>query len=303
MRLNFLTHRRLYGNIRRVANAVAANLDKEIALEDLAEVANLSPAHMVRIYSRCVGEAPIATLRRLRLQRAFDLIGRGRGGRFTDVALDAGYASSAAFNHAFRKQFGIAPRDVPSILRPAVVEEPLCVEYLPERKVWQLPYEGVYGQNGWFKSNLVWQCHAAGRGDLLAWRLNDRDNPFSEDAAVHVRLAHFIPADALDGALDAELVTLPGGFYAVTGETPTARPTLLAQMAVRVREELGCQLIDGPTLDREPRERCFLVPQERRAIAYLPVLPVSVLGRQLCERAEIAAKRKFRSNQVPCSRA
>jgi AraC family transcriptional regulator len=96
-------------------------VDNEIALEDLAEVANLSPAHLVRIYSRCVGEAPIATLRRLRLPRAFDVIGRGRGGRFTDVALDAGYASSAAFNHAFRKQFGIAPRDVPSVLQLSFV--------------------------------------------------------------------------------------------------------------------------------------------------------------------------------------
>jgi hypothetical protein len=60
-----------------------------------------------------------------------------------------------------------------------------------------------------------------------------------------------------------------------------------------MREELGCRLIDSPTLVREPRERCFLVPQERRAVAYLPVRPVSLRGRYLCEIAVASAKRKF----------
>lgn len=233
------------------------------------------------------------TLRRLRLQRAFDVIGQGKHGRFTDVGFNAGYGSSAAFTHAFRKQFGISPSDVPSILRPAIHEQPIDLIYLPKRKVWQYAYEGEYAQNGWPKAHLVWQCHDAGRGDLLAWRVNDRDTPFSELDRQRVKLVHFIPSTDIDIPLDAELATQPGGWYAVTERIPTERHSLLAEMALRVRTELGCQIIDGHTLDREPHERCFRVPQERRVITYIPVVPISQKGRRLCCLAKTAAERKF----------
>ena len=292
MPLSLFAYRRQNGNIRRVANKIAASLDEDVTLADLAAVTNLSPAHMVRQYSRLCGESPMQTLRRLRLQRAFNLIGKGPYGRFTDIGFAAGYGSSAAFTHAFRKQFGIAPSDVPSILRPEPTPVPLRLEYLPERAVWQYEYEGSYAQNGCYKANLAWQCTLAGRHDLFPWRVNDRDHPFAEKGTNRVRLTHFLPVSEFAVPLRADLAVLPGGHYLVLETIHNERRSLIADVAERVREELGCQLTDAPSLDREPHERCLRVPQERCVVVYLPVVAINARGRQLCRRAESAARRK-----------
>ncbi len=293
MPLSLAVYRRQNGNIRRVANKIEASLDDDVTLDDLAAATDLSPAHMVRQYTRFVGESPMHTLRRLRLQRAFGLIGRGSGGRLTDIGVAAGYGSSAAFTHAFRKQFGIAPSDVPSILPPPTTAQPIHLEYLPERVVWKLDYSGPYGQNGWYKANMVWQCTLAGRDDLFAWRMNDRDNPFSEQASQRVRITHFVPAGELPGAMKADRLLLPAGHYLVTETVFNERVGFVESLVDRLREELGCRFIDRPSLEREPAERCWRVPSERRVVMYLPVEPFDARGRQLCLAAEVAARRKF----------
>ncbi|PLK50431.1 helix-turn-helix transcriptional regulator [Uliginosibacterium sp. TH139] len=292
MPLSLFAYRRQNGNMRRVTNKIAASLDEDVTLEDLAAATNLSPAHMVRQYSRLCGEAPMQTLRRLRLQRAFDLIGKGPYGRFTAIGFAAGYGSSAAFTHAFRKQFGIAPSDVPSIIRPEPVPQPLELVYLPERTVWKFDYEGLYAQNGWYKANLVWQCTLAGRDDLFSWRINDRDHPFSERGANRVRLTHFVPQSELPTPLDADRLTLLGGHYVVTETVFNERTGFVAALVDRIRDEMDCRFIDRPSLEREPAERCWRVPQERRVLMYLPVEPLNARGRVLCQRAEAAARRK-----------
>ncbi|NSL55647.1 helix-turn-helix transcriptional regulator [Uliginosibacterium aquaticum] len=293
MPLSLFAYRRQNGNMRRVTNKIAASLDEDVTLEDLAAATNLSPAHMVRQYSRLCGESPMQTLRRLRLQRAFDLIGKGPYGRFTAIGFAAGYGSSAAFTHAFRKQFGMAPSDVPSIIRPAPTPVPLHLEYLPERKVWQTEYEGLYAQNGWYKANLVWQCTLAGRDDLFTWRINDRDHPFSEKGSNRVKLTHFLPVQELASPLEADLAVLPGGHYVVTETVFNERTGFVRALEDRIRDELGCKLIDRPSLEREPAERCWRVPQERRVVMYLPVEPIDKHGRQLCQEAEAMGRRKF----------
>lgn len=292
MPLSLFAYRRQNGNMRRVTNRIAASLDEDVTLDDLAAATNLSPAHMVRQYSRLCGESPMQTLRRLRLQRAFDQIGKGPYGRFTAIGFAAGYGSSAAFTHAFRKQFGIAPSDVPSILRPAPLPPPLTLVHLPERAVWKFDYEGVYAQNGWYKAHLVWQCTLAGRDELFAWRINDRDHPFSERGANHVKLTHFVPASELPGPLEADRIVLPAGHYAMTETVFNERTGFVEALADRIRDELDCRLIDRPSLEREPAERCWRVPQERRVVMYLPVEPVGPHGRLRCLEAESAGTRK-----------
>jgi AraC-like DNA-binding protein len=292
MPLSLFAYRRQNGNMRRVTNKIAASLDEEVTLEDLVAATNLSPTHMVRQYTRFAGESPMQTLRRLRLQRAFGLIGEGRYGRVTEIGFAAGYGSSAAFTHAFRKQFGIAPSDVPSIIRPDLAPVPLRLEYLPERAVWKFDYSGLYAQNGWYKANLVWQCTLAGRDDLFAWRLNDRDHPFSEKPSNHVRLTHFVPASELPAPLNADRLILPAGHYVVIETVFNERTGFVEALKDRIRDELDCRFIDRPSFEREPAERCWRVPEERRVVMYLPVEPLNARGSLLCKRAEAVVRRK-----------
>ncbi|HSD40014.1 MAG TPA: AraC family transcriptional regulator [Rhodocyclaceae bacterium] len=293
MPLNFVSHRQQFCRVRHVIDYIGTHLDDEVKLDDLAEVAHLSSAHLVRFYSRMVGEAPMQTLRRLRLRRAFEQIGQGGFGRFTDVGVAAGYGSSAAFTHAFRKQFGLAPTDVPLLLPATERLQPLRLEFLPARKVFQFAYEGVYSQNGYYKARMMWLSHVAERPELLCWRVNDRDHPFSEGKQQRVQISHFIPVSDQTMWLDeADLVTHPAGLYVVVNVAPNARDALLAALAERVRDELGCEIVEGRTLDRDIHERACQAPQERRIEVYIPVAPRSPLGCHLATQAESAARRK-----------
>lgn len=290
MSLSFVTHRRKMCGVRHVNDFIGAHLDDDIGLEDLAHVANLSPAHLVRFYSACVGESPMQAIRRLRLRRAFGHIEQGRFSRITDVGFTAGYGSSAAFTHAFRKEFGMAPSDVPSLLPAKAGPPPLRLEFLRERKVYRFAYEGVYGQNGYFKARMMWLCHTAERNELLSWRVNDRDNPFSEQREQRVRIEHFVPVSDQTMSMDeADLITQPGGLFAVIEVTPDTRNALMKALDDRIHHELGCRIVEGHTMDRDIHERAYRAPQERRFEVYVPVVPLTARGRMLSAYAEARA--------------
>ena len=96
----------------RVARVVAAIVRDPIAahaLDDLAAIAHFSPFHFHRIYRGVTGETIAATVRRLRLARAAQLLAAGDES-VTQVALAVGYDSPQAFSRAFREFAGIAPR-------------------------------------------------------------------------------------------------------------------------------------------------------------------------------------------------
>ncbi|HEX5126212.1 MAG TPA: AraC family transcriptional regulator, partial [Rhodocyclaceae bacterium] len=101
-------HRRL----ARVMDYLDSHLDDDIKLDTLADVACLSRFHFQRIYTLKVKETPMATVRRLRLQHAFDGLRRGEAGSITDLAVQTGYGSVAAFSRAFSRAFGKPPTEV-----------------------------------------------------------------------------------------------------------------------------------------------------------------------------------------------
>lgn len=94
--------------IERVHEYLAANLDRDVDLTHLADVACFSPFHFHRIYHALQGETVAESVRRLRLHRAaLDLIdGEVPIAR---IAARAGYGSQAAFTRAFRSAYGAPP--------------------------------------------------------------------------------------------------------------------------------------------------------------------------------------------------
>ena len=96
----------------RVARAVAAIVAAPLAkhrLEDLARLAHFSPFHFHRVYAGVVGETVAATVRRVRLAHATQLLESGDQSVF-DVALAVGYDSPQAFTRAFGRFTGQSPR-------------------------------------------------------------------------------------------------------------------------------------------------------------------------------------------------
>lgn len=83
-------------------------LDEAISLEELAGVAHFSPFHFHRVFRGMVGESVKSHIRRLRLERAANMLALSDR-PVTDIALDAGYEAHAAFTRAFRAVFGESP--------------------------------------------------------------------------------------------------------------------------------------------------------------------------------------------------
>lgn len=78
------------------------------SLDQLAAEAGASRSVLVERFSRFLGEPPMTYLARWRLQLAARRLQTTRS-TSQQVALDVGYESEAAFNRAFKREFGLPP--------------------------------------------------------------------------------------------------------------------------------------------------------------------------------------------------
>lgn len=143
-----------YNNrLNRMLDYVYAHLEDDLSFDRLAEVACLSPYHWSRIYSAMRGETIVATIRRLRLQRAAERLSN------SDMALEAvakraGYGSTDTFGRAFRDAFGVSPAAYRASGSHAAFKAanavgdahafPVTIEYLPERRCAGIDHTGSY---------------------------------------------------------------------------------------------------------------------------------------------------------------
>lgn len=78
------------------------------SLVDLARECGVSRSVLVERFQKLVGEAPMTYLARWRLQVGAQRLQAGRA-TIGQIAAEAGYRSEAAFNRAFKRQFGAPP--------------------------------------------------------------------------------------------------------------------------------------------------------------------------------------------------
>jgi AraC-like DNA-binding protein len=77
-------------------------------LEDLARTAHISRSVLAERFQHYIGETPIAYLTRWRLQLAAQRLTTTSHG-VARIAAEVGYRSEAAFNRAFKREFGLPP--------------------------------------------------------------------------------------------------------------------------------------------------------------------------------------------------
>ena len=95
--------------LEQVRDAVDAHLsDPEFGTDWLADEVALSRRQLERRLASILGESPAALIRRLRLERASQLL-RARAGSVSEIAYSVGFSSAAYFTRAFRKHFGESP--------------------------------------------------------------------------------------------------------------------------------------------------------------------------------------------------
>jgi AraC family transcriptional regulator len=93
-----------------VLEYMAAHLDEEIGIEELAGVACLSPFHFIRMFRNRVGTTPSRHLGRMRLDHAKTLLAT-RNLALYEVALCCCFSSQASFTRAFRRATGMTPQE------------------------------------------------------------------------------------------------------------------------------------------------------------------------------------------------
>lgn len=94
--------------LRLAREFMAANLDQDLTLADIARHACVSVSTLQRLFRVHTGMPVSQYLRQLRLEDARAFLERGEG-TVTEAALRAGYNSPANFATAFKRHFGIPP--------------------------------------------------------------------------------------------------------------------------------------------------------------------------------------------------
>ncbi len=215
---------RYHDRMLRVIEHLHAHLDDDLKLERVAELACLSASHFHRLYHALFGETLAETVRRLRFHRA------ARELLESDWPLDriarrSGYGSEAAFNRAFKRDFGLTPGAYRA-RRTALVQAPpaltMEIAAMPQVEIRQEPalsllgirHQGDYMQIGRsFERLCAW---AGSRGLLgpgvhcfgLYW--DDPDATAVEDLRSAACIAG--PAEAAEG--EVEVFHVPARRYA-----------------------------------------------------------------------------------------
>ena len=99
--------------VRRMQDYINDHISEEITIGDLAKAASFSPWYARRIFIKYLDMTPAVYIRRLKLSRSALKL-RDESCQILDVAMDMGYGSVDGYQRAFRREFGINPKEYSS---------------------------------------------------------------------------------------------------------------------------------------------------------------------------------------------
>lgn len=94
--------------ISRVIEFMEENVGIDIRLDRLAELVDVSPRHLRRMFLAATGVGPSEMLTNMRLERAARDLRYSRK-NITDISLDCGFSQPQHLATAFRRKFGMTP--------------------------------------------------------------------------------------------------------------------------------------------------------------------------------------------------
>jgi len=96
--------------LRRVLDYIAANIEDDITLENLAGIAGYSAFHFARKFTLAMGIPPHRYISRMRLENAMAELAAGKL-PLAEIALNAQFSSQASFTRAFHRATGMTPKE------------------------------------------------------------------------------------------------------------------------------------------------------------------------------------------------
>lgn len=104
--------------VQKTLDHIEEHIGTEVSIEELAQIASLSPFYYQRLFTRLVKKPVREYIKMRQLARACNRL-RDKENRILDVALQYGFGSHEAFTRAFKDTYGITPaqyRDKPVAL-------------------------------------------------------------------------------------------------------------------------------------------------------------------------------------------
>jgi transcriptional regulator GlxA family with amidase domain len=95
--------------VTRVVRTIEHDCQAPSNLTELARLAHLSRYHFLRVFEEITGTTPHQYLLRVRLRKAAIRL-RTEREKILEISLNCGFGDLSNFNHAFRAEFGLSPR-------------------------------------------------------------------------------------------------------------------------------------------------------------------------------------------------
>ena len=90
-------------------NHISEHADKNLSLEEIARITHFSKFHFHRIFKLFTGETIADFTRRIRLEKAANLLFFNPEQNITTIAYECGFSSSQNFAKQFNRHFGVSP--------------------------------------------------------------------------------------------------------------------------------------------------------------------------------------------------
>lgn len=96
--------------VRKMQDYISEHISEDIDIADLAKAAAFSPWYARRLFIKHLGMTPAVYIRRLKLSKSALRL-RDEDCQILDVAMDMGFGSVDGYQRAFRREFGVNPKE------------------------------------------------------------------------------------------------------------------------------------------------------------------------------------------------
>lgn len=102
-------------HLQRVTDYVQGHLDRNISLQELADVTGLSAYHFARLFREAAGQTPHQYVLTQRINKAKQLLDESKLS-ILEICQEAGFESQSHFTKVFHRQTGITPKNYRNLL-------------------------------------------------------------------------------------------------------------------------------------------------------------------------------------------